>query len=135
MPLLKWNKELSVEINSIDEQHKKLIQMLNNLFTALKNDEEANYLRQMLKGLAEYTVEHFQYEEDLMQEHGYDGYAEHKAEHDRFVSKVSEFRKKFDSDDEDLAIEMLDFISDWIQGHIMGTDKKYSPFLLGKGVG
>lgn len=134
MPLIAWNEDLSVQIESIDEQHQKLIAMLNELFTALKNDEEKAYLQKLLQGLADYTVEHFRDEEKLMQDKGYPEYAEHKTQHEGFVTKVSEFKEKFEAGEEMLAVEVLDFISDWIYSHIMGVDQKYSAFLLEKGV-
>lgn len=134
MPLIPWNDDLSVQIESIDKQHQKLIAMLNELFNALKNDEEKAYLQDLLQGLADYTVEHFRDEEKLLEENGYPEYAKHKAQHEGFVAKVNEFKEKFEAGEEMLAIEVLDFISDWIYGHIMGVDRKYSAFLLERGV-
>lgn len=134
MALVNWSDQLSVNIRQIDEQHKKLVSMLNELHDAMLNGKGRDVLSQILDGLAEYTVTHFATEENLMKKYNYPGYVNHKAEHDRFVEKVSEFKEKLSQGQLTLTMEVLNFLKDWLTSHIMGSDKKYGPFLNERGI-
>ena len=134
MALVNWSVQLSVNIRQIDEQHKKLVSMLNELHDAMLNGKGRDVLSQILDGLAEYTVTHFATEENLMKKYNYPGYVNHKTEHDRFVEKVSEFKEKLSQGQLTLTMEVLNFLKDWLTSHIMGSDKKYGPFLNERGI-
>ena len=79
-------------------------------------------------GLASYTVTHFKTEERYFDQLGYPETDSHKKEHVAFVEKVTDLKNKFETRNLLLTIEVMDFLSDWLRGHIMGTDKKYSGF-------
>ncbi|MCX6151352.1 MAG: bacteriohemerythrin [Ignavibacteriales bacterium] len=133
MAYLIWNEEYSVGISSIDEQHKKLFEILNNLHDAMKIGKAKNILSQIITELFEYTTFHFSTEENYLQTYNYPTYLGHKKEHNIFVAKVIEFQDKFNLSSGMTSIEMLHFLKDWISQHVMGTDKKYSEYLLKKG--
>ncbi len=78
MPLIQWSDNLSVGIASIDEQHKKLLNMINVLSDALANGQANEVLVQIFDGLAVYTVKHFAYEEELFSKYGYEESEAHK---------------------------------------------------------
>lgn len=134
MSLITWNESYSVNIAEIDKQHQKLIDMLNDLNDAMKKGKGKDALGKILSGLVSYTVTHFKIEEKYFNEFGYPETAHHKKEHDTFIEKVTDFKDKFESRNLFLTIDVMNFLSDWLKNHIMGTDKKYSSFFNEKGL-
>jgi hemerythrin len=134
MAFIDWSSQLSVNIRSIDEQHKKLVGMVNDLFEAMKTGKGKDVLGKVLDGMVKYVGTHFQTEENLMRTHGYPEYAEHKKEHDDLTKKVLELQNQYQSGMVTLSLTTGNFLKDWLTRHIMGTDKKYSAYLNAKGV-
>lgn len=134
MALFVWSDKYSVNIKEIDNQHQKLVGMLNELHDAMKEGKGNEVLGKTLAELIQYVGVHFSAEERLMNAHAYPEYNEHKAEHVKLTQKVVELQKNFQQGEHVLTVEVLGFLKDWLQTHILGTDKKYSPFLIGKGV-
>ena len=134
MALISWSDELSVKVNEIDDQHKKLISLMNNLHDAMRAKQGKQALEATLQELAAYTVYHFQTEEKYMQKFHYPGFAAHKAQHDAFVKKVSDFQKDFVAGRLGLSIEVMNFLRDWVSNHIKETDKKYSTIFVENGL-
>ncbi len=134
MPLLTWSNDLSVKIYSIDEQHKNLIALINNLYDAMGAGKGQAALGAILKELVDYTTTHFANEEKLMRAQAYPGYLAHKKEHDNLAAKVNTLQNDFSSGKPVMTVEVMRFLKDWLTSHIKGTDQKYSPFLIGKGV-
>jgi hemerythrin len=125
MEYMKWNESLSVDIKEIDNQHKNLINMINDFYNGIKdNDKKA--LGRLLTSLVEYTVYHFQTEERYMDQFNYSDTANHKKEHRLFVEKVGDNKKRFDEDALVLSVEITNFVKEWIIQHVMGSDKHYS---------
>ena len=135
MGLLSWNENLSVRIPSIDEQHKVLINMINNLQDAMSSGDSRSVLGDIFDGLLDYTQKHFDYEKDLMEKNGYPATEGHLKEHDGFVEKVSDLHKQFvSSSNFMIGVDVMKFLTDWLVNHIQGVDKEYSDYLLSKGV-
>ncbi len=134
MALMEWRESYSVGIPSIDEQHKKLVSLINELAEAMHNKKGKEVLKGIIDEMAKYAVYHFQTEEKYMKEFDFPGYDEHKKEHDSFVEKVKEFQKEYEEGKSLLTVEILMFLRDWLIKHILGTDKKYGPFLIEHGV-
>ncbi|MCU7832335.1 MAG: bacteriohemerythrin [gamma proteobacterium symbiont of Lucinoma myriamae] len=133
MPLIQWNDELSVGINSIDEQHKKLINMINALNDALLSGQTKQVLSEIFDELAVYTVEHFDYEEELFARYGYSESQAHKNEHSALTEQVNNLQQKVKKGDFMISIEVMHFLKDWLTQHILKTDKAYAGFLKEKG--
>jgi hemerythrin len=134
MALINWSENFSVNIKEIDEQHKKLIFMLNDLHDAMKSGKGNDVMEKIFDGLLQYVGTHFATEEKYMSLHNYPGYIAHKTEHTKLTQKVLDLNKKFQQGAPVLTVELLGFLKDWLQNHIMGTDKKYGPFLNEKGI-
>jgi len=134
MSLIVWSNSLSVGIDSIDNQHKKLISMINALNDALADGSANDVLAKIFSGLAVYTVKHFAYEEDLFAEHGYAGTVAHKAEHKALLDQVGELKEKMDDGDFMIGVEVMAFLKDWLTNHILKTDMAYAKDLIAKGV-
>lgn len=129
-----WSPNFSVGVPSIDEQHKKLVAMVNTIHAGVKQGIGKEAAAKVLNELAEYTVFHFKTEEDLFDKYGYPETDVHKAIHKDLVQKVVAFKEKFDKGRATVDFELLNFLKNWLQNHICITDKKYGPFLAEKGV-
>ncbi len=131
---MKWEDSFSVGIKKIDEQHKKLISMINDFHVSLSKGHGKKALSRILEELASYVEEHFSTEENYMQEFDYPGYIAHKREHDNFTSKVLQIYEEYQEGKEVVTLELLDFLKKWLKNHILGTDQKYAPFFKQKGL-
>lgn len=135
MPLIEWSAELSVGIDSIDEQHKKLVNMINALNDAMLTDSSNELLGKIFTGLAAYTQKHFSYEENMFAEYGYADSEEHKRQHTELINQLVELKKKFiENPQGTISADLMQFLKRWLTNHIMKTDKEYTEFLLSKGV-
>jgi hemerythrin len=135
MPLMEWNDRLSVGIKQFDDEHKRLVAMVNELFDAAQGNRGKDVLGKILDGLITYTKTHFANEERYMTQHGYPELAAHQAEHGALAKQVLEVQAKYKGGATGaLNNEVLTFLKGWLVKHIQGTDKKYGPFLNGKGI-
>ena len=134
MALIDWNDRYSVNVKQFDDQHKKLIKMLNDLHEAMKQGKGQEALADILAGLVKYTNNHFADEERLMKLHQYAGYEQHKKEHNMLVIQVFEVQRNYHEGKTVPTQAVMTFLNEWLQKHIQGEDKKYGPFLNGKGV-
>jgi hemerythrin len=129
MALITWTENLSVHVPELDEQHKKLVQMLNQLHDAMQQGQGRDVLQRLLAQLVQYTATHFAAEEQLMQKANYSDFPQHKSEHDKLKSKVLDLKQRLESGESRLTVSVLQFLQNWLVNHIQGTDKKYAPIL------
>lgn len=134
MAMFAWKPEYSVNIKEIDDQHKQLVAMVNELHEAMTQKKGKEVLGPLLAKLINYTATHFAAEEKLMQQHGYPDYDKHKAKHEKMVQKVLSLQDDYKGGKITMTFEVSKFLQDWLNKHILGTDKQYSAFLNGKGV-
>ena len=134
MALINWDDSFSVNVAEIDRQHKNLVSMINELDNAMKQGKGKDVVDKVVDGLIDYTATHFQTEETYFDRFGYPEANSHKREHFAFVRKASEFKYGFAKGKISLAIEIKNFLGDWIQNHIKVTDKKYSKFFNERGL-
>lgn len=133
--LIEWTDELSVGIDSIDEQHKKLVNMINALNDAMLTNSSHELLGKIFTGLAAYTQKHFAYEENMFAEYGYTDSEEHKRQHNELIAQVVELKERFIEDPQGtMSADLMLFLKRWLTNHIMRTDKEYAEFLISKGV-
>lgn len=132
--MFKWQDSFSSGIEEIDNQHRKLIEIGSRVYdTALLNDDYDHYdeLMAILQELVDYTQYHFGYEEELFEKYNYEKAFEHKIEHEFFIKKLKKITSKdLDNSQREAFFQLLDFLSDWITGHILGSDKEYRECFL-----
>lgn len=131
---LVWKDEYSVGIKAVDEDHKKLLSLINQLQTASTNFTGEEFVRSALDEVVSYTKYHFEREEKMMADNGYPEFEAHKKEHESMVALVVTKVKEFESNEEQTIDELLAFLKSWLISHINGTDQKYSGFMHDKGV-
>lgn len=134
MALITWNDSLSVNVAEIDQQHKKLVALINDLNDAMSVGKGKDILGRIVNDLVVYTATHFKAEEKYFAQFGYPDTFNHRREHVAFVKKVTAFKEGFEKGNLPLTVEVMRFMSDWLKKHIMGTDKKYSQFFNDKGL-
>ena len=132
--LIIWDDSLILDIEQIDQQHRRLIDLINQLHAAMKNNYGSDKVGEILGGLIEYTAKHFKAEEDLFEQYRYPEADSHKTAHVNLVEKVVDFQQQFEKGEAFVSMELMDFLKDWLVTHIKGTDKKYAPFLIENGV-
>lgn len=133
MAFVDWQPALSVQVQELDAQHHKLVDMLNELHTAMRARKGHDTLNSMMTGLKTYAAEHFSCEERYMKQLQYPQYDAHHAEHLKFVKQLGGFEREMALGNLSSA-ELLGFLRDWTLKHIQGVDKAYGPYLNSKGV-
>lgn len=134
MALVNWNESYSVGVPSLDAQHKQLIEALNALHDAMSNGQAADRMKTLVGKLGQYANTHLQTEENLLTLNNFRGFAEHKAEHDAYVTKMRNFEKDLNNGKKIVSVELLTFLREWWTGHILNSDKKYAELLKSRGV-
>ena len=135
MPLMTWTDKLSVGVGVLDEDHKRLVGMVNALYDAMQAGHGKVSLGRILDELVQYTKVHFAREEKLFAQTVYPAAAAHKWEHDALTSQVLDVQQKYATGaTAALSIDVLHFLKKWLLNHIQGTDQKYRPHLNGKGI-
>lgn len=134
MALMSWSPAFSVKIKQCDDQHMKLVALVNELHDAMKQGKGKDVLDKVLNGLITYTATHFAAEEKLMALHSYPELEQHTAVHQALVKQVLELQEKFKSGQTMLTHSVMIFLKDWLVNHIQGDDKKYGVYLNSKGV-
>jgi hemerythrin len=135
MPLIAWNDTLSVKVTEMDDQHKKLIDIINRLHDAMAKRAGQQVLGGLLNELIDYTVTHFQCEEKYMRATAYPGYTQQKQQHDGFIKQVQDLQTRFQANQPCVTLDAMEFLKNWLTKHIQGTDKQYSDHFTKAGVG
>jgi hemerythrin len=128
--MFEWKDDYSVGVNEIDIQHKHLISIGAELMDLVKHhssDDLYDDVVDAIERLRDYTVYHFDAEEKLMAESGYDDIEAHKELHRRFIEKIDDIDlTAIDENQTEFVMDILKFISTWVVKHIIGDDFKYS---------
>ncbi|MBN2805794.1 MAG: hemerythrin family protein [Prolixibacteraceae bacterium] len=125
MDYIRWKDDYSVDIATIDDQHKELFRLINAFYSNIMNKSNKEAMWKVIEELETYVYSHFATEEALMLKANYPNYNSHKAEHESFKEKVIDFKKRYNEGRLLLSIEVTRFIKDWITVHIMQTDHQY----------
>lgn len=129
-----WKDTYSVKVMALDNQHKKLFDLVNELHGAMSNGHGKDVAGDVLRRLIDYTVDHFSSEERLMEKHHFPGLAAHRAEHKALTEKVLAFKTEFDAGTSNVTPQLLMFLQQWLRNHIQSVDQKYGDFLNQQGV-
>ena len=131
---IRWEESYSVGVEQMDSDHKKLIQLINNVQTAILYQTDSSFVQEALDELVDYTKTHFQREEELMAANGYPDLEVHKRQHAEMIAKMSEIYGRYLTAPDETLKELLDYLKKWLVNHICGTDQQYGPYLNRKGI-
>lgn len=125
MSILTWNDQLMVGIDSVDDQHQQLVALINRLDEVVTLGAEEQTIVNTVNELVDYTVYHFQHEEQLMQKPGYNAemFAKHREQHREFVEKMLHVQAEVKIDVSIISKDLLDYLVDWLCHHTLKTDK------------
>ena len=134
MKLVNCGKQLSVGVQQLDEQQCKLVDIINQLHESLKEGHGFQAIQQTLQQLHEYTETHFQHEEQLLEEHQYPQLEEHRVAHQQLSQQLAQFQLEMKAAPHITRHHLLQFLLDWLIGHIKSEDRAYGSFLNSRGV-
>ncbi len=129
MALIEWQSRFSVDVPAIDEQHKKLVSLINALHDAMLAGKGSEVQKQILADLIRYTQNHFDAEEAFMRSVQYPHFAEHRLNHEKMTREVILFRKNVEQGNLILSMDLMDFLRNWLQNHILSEDLQYAAWV------
>lgn len=131
---IEWDDSYLLGVPEIDDQHKKLIAIANELYDVVTGDE-ADYKAKMpgiLKKLTDYTQYHFKSEEELQKQIGYAGLEAHKNTHNFFIKEVEFQIKRLSAENKSTVLSFYNYIAGWVFNHIAKADKIWANFMQQK---
>jgi len=134
--MLAWKPEFEFGIAEIDRQHRQLVEIGASIGEMITDKTKSDYYDEIvekLKELESYTMTHFEYEEAQFDSKNFIGSAAHKFEHKLFVKKLEKYfsnLENIDSNQDEILVELLTFVSDWLVKHIIKTDREYVELLI-----
>jgi hemerythrin-like metal-binding protein len=131
--LVNWSSAFSVNIPSIDGQHKKLFELINQVYSLLKSNQMEK-MHQTLEQLISFAKKHLSDEESLLQKAGYADYEAHKRTHNSLLSELGNLHQQAKSGDIEKLFELVMFLKNWLVDHIYKVDMKYSSHLQEQGI-
>ncbi|WP_051340687.1 bacteriohemerythrin [Azospirillum halopraeferens] len=135
MDYVAWEQRMSVGVDVLDGDHKRLLAMFNGLLAGGVSARAKDDVSGLLGDLRDYTDVHFRREEEWMERAGYPDLESHRAAHRHFVAEVEKLRREFDdSHAVMLRIDLILLLKDWLIDHIQTVDMRYKPFLAGSDV-
>jgi hemerythrin len=127
---MEWTERLSVGVTRFDDEHKKLVALINALFDAVQAGRGREALGKTLDELVMYTQSHFINEELALAHSSYPHLDTHRSEHAKLARQVIDIQQKYHAGASTmLSMEVMSFLKAWLVKHIQGTDQKYAPFL------
>jgi hemerythrin len=135
MPLIVWTDQMSVGVKLLDNDHKKLVLLINQLHEGLMTGRAKLGLERIFQDLVSYTRVHHAHEERLLVETGFHGTAAHKQEHESTIEQAVELQMRFKSSEGlDTELEIMHQLREWLFRHIQGSDKEFVAHLKAKEV-
>jgi len=138
MALIEWNDSLTLGISVVDQQHERLVGIVNRLHEATLEGRGTDVIGEIVDELIIYTATHFSTEEKYFAQFEYPDAEEHKREHDALIAKVNAFAYDIDrarlNSGPALATELLQFLQIWWRYHMMETDSKFVALFKEKGL-
>lgn len=126
---LKWSSELSVGVKDIDDQHKHLINIANKLLEAVSDNAGRIAVDRIITHLREYTVTHFNSEEQLMQDYHYPKHGAHATAHNQLKMDVQRFQRALYEKQDVTHAEVMTFLKSWLLDHLLNEDRDFARFI------
>lgn len=134
METIKWTETFSVGVKEMDDQHKKLVGMINRLIEEQHVLTEPVTIAELLTEMTDYALIHFRAEEYLMAEYGYEFKDRQAQSHEAFIEKTQAFMSASEIGPNILSKALLEYLKSWLTGHILNEDMQYKRFFAAKGV-
>lgn len=132
-----WNDTYSVGVSQMDDEHKKILSIINQMVEHPETSERSETISDILGQLTTYAYEHFDHEEKLLEEHGYPDLNSQRVEHRKFRRRIATFCSNIMSDRNrqyTAPEDLLEYLMAWWKDHILVSDKKYGVFFAARGI-
>ncbi len=126
---VRWTPAISVRVPVFDQHHKRLFATINELYNAMKSGASQDALKDVFDELIDYTGYHFGAEEKVLDRVGSPLCAKQRLEHQELIVTAKELRQDLEEGKPMVAVEVMEFLRDWVTGHIKGCDKLYAEVL------
>jgi hemerythrin len=128
-----WNSSLVLGLSQVDEDHERLVNLLNSCYRALMEHNPYNELAGIINELRDYSHYHFEAETNLMVSAGYPATYSHLTAHTEFTSSIQQFKERFQAGESFVALDILSFLNGWLVSHIQESDRDLANYLKEKG--
>lgn len=129
-----WTSKLKLGVQMFDDQHKQLIKLINDLYNALQANKGDDAMLKILDELINYTVYHFDTEEEMFEKYGYKNITEHKKIHSGLKNTAVDLKNKILAGEAVIGFNVISFLENWVKNHILVEDRKYVEFFKQKGL-
>ncbi|MDP2848764.1 MAG: bacteriohemerythrin [Humidesulfovibrio sp.] len=130
MSELMWSSKLETGVPEIDDQHKKLIEIANNVIAAVREKLGTLGVDEFVQELREYTIVHFREEEERMEKLRYPEHGAHHTEHERLKHQVKLWQRELYHQERVTVDEVREFLRGWLIDHILQSDMAFKDWLL-----
>ncbi len=127
--IFSWKQTDSVDVAMLDRQHQELFKTVQELYDALARADGLAVAEYVFGRLIDYSANHFEAEEALMEKDRYPGFKAHQAEHQAFTTKLLAFQKDFHAGNKGVVAALLPYLQGWIKHHVQYADHQYGEFL------
>ena len=132
MVLLQWTSQLEIDLAIVDDQHRNLVDLLNETYRIAMTGDTGQALADVFEELEMYTLNHFRDEEALMRRMDYEFLGVHQEEHRELAARVVAYRDAYDRGEGDI-LELLEFMKAWLLTHLAGADRLIGDFIRRRG--
>lgn len=123
-----WTNELSIGNSTVDDEHKKLLEIFNDLVELIEYKKDRQEFAKILTKMTDYSLIHFKREEKYMEKLSYPVLAQHKKSHRDYIYKVAMYNVDLLSANPPDPKEVIAFLEKWWTNHIMIHDNEYEHF-------
>jgi hemerythrin len=134
MQPIQWNEQFKVDVQEIDEQHKVLLDIFNQIVSSIEKKSEWQATSSIIDSFLHHAYRHFATEERYMIQHRYPDLPSHIGKHLDFIKKVTTMTQEVHENSLEKQREMVAFLAKWYYDHVLIVDKKYSMFLDDNGM-
>lgn len=132
-----WREDLSVGVAQIDDQHKELLTRFDQLLVSCKQGKGRDEVMHLMDFLDEYVISHFGDEEDLQKKSDFPDYVAHRREHEAFIGRIAELKKRMRADGGiqiDIVLDTNKLLLDWLIQHISVRDREVGRHLKSQSI-
>lgn len=130
MAYFEWAQDMVIDGGPIDDDHRGLVNLVNELHTATSEGRGHEVVEEILGQVIRYTKEHLVREEQIMEGIGFPNLEKHKLGHVKFTNQLVDLQLKYQQGSITVASQLSTVLRDWLSLHIRRSDKEVKLFLL-----
>lgn len=131
---VRWSPDFAVHVHAFDSHHKQLFALVDKLYQVMRSGSTLETMKEVFDELLDYTGYHFSAEEKAFEHFKYPQCDTHKVQHAELVREATRLRGELEAGKTMVAVEVMEFLRDWLTRHIKGCDRLYSSFFEDKDV-